>query len=75
MHYFDGSLIFGMHLFWWIFWIVVIVALFTLTTPVPRHKARATPLKRLQLRYANGEISTQEYEERKKNLEQDAAMK
>lgn len=72
MHYLDGSFFFGMHLFWWLFWIVVIVAFFTLATPVPRRKARQTPLERLQHRYANGDISTQEYEERKKRLEQDA---
>ena len=40
--------------------------------PVPRGKARATPLERLQRRYADGEISTEEYEERKKRLEKDA---
>ncbi|MFZ5862340.1 MAG: SHOCT domain-containing protein [Nitrospirota bacterium] len=71
MH-FDGWGFFGMHVFWWLFWIVLILAFFSLLTPVPRHKARETPLQILQRRYAAGELSTQEYEERKARLERDA---
>ncbi len=71
MH-FDGWGFFGMHVFWWLFWVVLILAFFSLLTPVPRHKARETPLQILQRRYAAGEISTQEYEERKQRLERDA---
>lgn len=70
MH-FDGWGFFGMHVFWWLFWIVLIVAFFSLLTPVPRHRARETPLQILQRRYAAGEVSTQEYEERKARLERD----
>ena len=72
MHFFDNGWFFGMHLFWWLFWIVLIIGLFGLFEPVPRKKARETPLQVLQHRYAAGEISTQEYEERKKRLGQDA---
>lgn len=71
MHFFDGGWFFGMHLFWWLFWIVLIVALFGLFEPVSRKKVREVPLQILQRRYAAGEMSTQEYEERKKRLEQD----
>ena len=60
-----------MHLLRWLFWVVLIIGLFALFEPVPRGKTRATPLERLQRRYANGEISTEEYEERKKHLEKD----
>ena len=72
MHYWG----FGMHLFWWIFWILLIVFFFALLTPVPRKRAhlyRQTPLEILQRRYANGEITTQEYEERKSRLERDSS--
>lgn len=72
MMYFDGWGFFGMHVFWWLFWILLILAFFLLLTPVPRHKARETPLQILQRRYAAGELSTQEYEERKARLERDA---
>jgi putative membrane protein len=61
----------GMHLFWWLFWIVLFVAFFSLLIPVPRRRARETPLEVLQRRYATGEISTEEYEERKMRLTRD----
>jgi uncharacterized membrane protein len=49
---------------------------FLLLAPVPRSAARArreTPLELLQRRYAGGEISTEEYEERKLRLQADRA--
>lgn len=63
----------GMHLFWWIFWVVIFVLLFSLVTRVPRSRARTRPMEILQRRYAAGEISTEEYEERKANLLRDGA--
>ena len=71
MHLLNGGWFWGMHLVWWFFWIVLITALFGLFVPVPRHRVRETPVQVLQRRYAAGEISTEEYEERKKHLEQD----
>ena len=69
MHYSaDGWIWFGMHLIWWAFWILLISLFFSLVTPVPRSKARETPLEILQRRYAAGEITTQEFEERKVRL-------
>ena len=70
--YYDGWMFWGMHLFWWLFWIAVIVALFSLFTPVPRGRRRETPLEVLQRRYAAGEVTDKEYEERKAKLERDA---
>ncbi len=61
----------GMHLFWWLFWIVAIGMLFSPITPVSVGRHRETPLEVLQRRYAAGEISTAEYEERKTKLEHD----
>jgi len=65
----------GMHFGWWIFWIVVIIALVWLLSqrrtgalPPPR---KESPLELLQRRYAAGEISTEEYEERRARLERD----
>lgn len=72
MHLIDGGWFWGMHLLWWLFWFLFIAAFFTLLTPVPRHKVRETPLQMLRRRYAAGEVSTQEYEERKERLERDA---
>jgi putative membrane protein len=50
----------------------VIVALFSLFTPVPRGRRRETPLELLQRRYATGDITDKEYEERKTKLGRDA---
>lgn len=76
-HYYDsGWWGFGMHLFWWIFWILLFASFFSFLTPVPRKRARLnrlTPLEILQRRYAAGEITTEEYEERKARLERDTA--
>lgn len=72
--YYDNGL-FGMHMLWWLFWILLLVSFFSFVTPVPRKKARLnrlTPLDILQRRYAAGEITTEDYEERKARLERDA---
>jgi putative membrane protein len=63
-----------MHMFWWLFWIVLFGAFFSLATPVPRRRLRETPLEVLKRRYAAGEISTAEYEERKEKLTRDTAV-
>ena len=65
---------FGMHFFWWMFWVLLIVSFFSLAFPVPRSRMRLyrdDPLGILQRRYAAGEITTAEYEERKAHIEQD----
>lgn len=67
MHYGEWGF-WGMHIFWWLFWIAVIVVLFLPITLVSRGRRRETPLEVLQRRYAAGEISTEEYEERKAKL-------
>jgi putative membrane protein len=63
----------GMSFLWWLFWVILIVAFFALATPVPRRQARHRlgPFEILQRRYAAGEISTAEYEERKALLLRD----
>jgi len=77
--YHDGSFSFGMHAFWWIAWIVVIATFAILLVRAPSRREgdakkmepgpRETPLEILLRRYAAGEISTNEYEERKAVLE------
>jgi putative membrane protein len=62
----------GMHLFGWLLWVALIAGLvYALVTATRRQ--RETPVELLQRRYAAGEISTEEYEERKAVLERDAA--
>lgn len=65
----------GMYWLWWIVWIAMMAVVFGFAWPVPRQRLRSyrddTPLARLQRRYAAGEISTLEYEERRTILERD----
>lgn len=66
---------FGMHMFWWIFWIAIVIGGISLFEPVPRAQSRnrkSSPLDILQKRYANGELSDDEYDKRKSKLEQDS---
>lgn len=71
MHSFGDWWFFGMHALWWLFWVAVLVAVFSLILPRSSTRTGASPLERLQQRYASGEISTEEYEERKRVLERD----
>ena len=66
-----GGSFWGMHFFWWLFWVAAIMLLFSPITPVSPARRRETPLQVLQRRYATGEVSTVEYEERKAILERD----
>ncbi|HWJ20424.1 MAG TPA: SHOCT domain-containing protein [Geobacterales bacterium] len=66
---------FGMHFFWWMFWIVLIIIVFGWATPVPRRRVRLyreDALSILQRRYAAGEITTAEYDERKARIQKEA---
>lgn len=76
---YDGGFFFGMHSFWWIFWVIVIaVVVFALlrtsgsAAQAPRETPPETPHEVLRRRYAAGELTTQEYEERKAVLDRDA---
>src|SRR5512146_2627745 len=62
----------GMHAFWWLFWIAAIAFFFSFAVPVPRRRysqLRETPLELLRRRYAAGELTTAEYDERVARLE------
>ena len=72
--FYDGWYRFGMHAFWWIFWVIVMVGVVLALARGAggRARERETPLETLRRRYARGEVGTQEYEERKAILERDA---
>ena len=67
---------FGMHLLWWLFWIVVIVMAVVAVMSGPERivRQRETPLEILQRRYAAGEITEKEYEERTRTLKGDVRL-
>ena len=63
-----------MNTIWWILWMVMIFWIFVTPYDVPgQRKAKDTPLDILQQRYAMGQMTTEEYKERKRILEEDLA--
>jgi len=68
--FYNGYHFFGMHLIWWVIWFFFIIWIFATPYYVPgRPRAKETPLDILKRRYAAGELNTEEYNEKKKNLE------
>ncbi len=58
--------------FMWIFWIIIIVAIIALVKGLSgssSNSSSASPMEILRKRYANGEISDEEFEHRRKQLE------
>ena len=58
-----GNHFWGMHMFWWIFWVVLVTSLafWTWPTPAKRHDSALETLRRT---YAAGEITEEEYRHR-----------
>jgi putative membrane protein len=70
----------GMYGYWWIFWILIWIAFFLFLIPIRRSTWAAyhrleTPMQVLQRRYAAGEVTSEEYEERRAKLLRDAESK
>ena len=63
----------GMHAYWWVFWFILWIMFFSFMMPVTRttYRQLQTPLQLLQRRYAVGEITSEEYEERRTKLLRD----
>jgi putative membrane protein len=60
----------GMHLVWWVFWVVVIVAILAalIRSAGPAAPGAESPLEILRKRYAQGAVTTAEFEERRAKL-------
>lgn len=63
----------GMHFLWWIFWIALFVLIFFTPWGSSKRYSRKDLLHRLRRTYAEGKISTGEFEERKRVLENEFA--
>ena len=62
---------FGMHGFWWLFWVVILIAIFLVLKPnLISKKGKDSSLEILRGKYASGDISKEEFEERKRVLEE-----
>ncbi len=67
MHLYEGHF-WGMHIIWWIIWVIFLFWIFFTPWDVPGQKTRKkNPLDILKKRLATGEITTEEFNE-KKNL-------
>ena len=66
----EGYQFWGMHWMWWIFWFILIFGFWGFFVPVPKSRVqRDKPLDILKRLYANGDITKEEYAERKSILE------
>ena len=62
----------GMHFFWWIIWLIMLFWIFAVPYDIPFQRRRKdSPLDILQRRFASGEISANEYSEKRKIIEND----
>ncbi|MHB8260050.1 MAG: SHOCT domain-containing protein [Bacteroidia bacterium] len=68
--YYDGYHFWGMHLVWWFFWGCMLFWIFATPYYVPfQQKKNNSPLDVLRHRLASGQITNEEYNEKKKMLE------
>ncbi len=62
----------GMNLIWWFVWMMLLVWIFAIPYDIPfQRKSKNSPLDILQKRFASGEINLEEYNSKKKVLDQD----
>ncbi|OFZ54635.1 MAG: hypothetical protein A3D92_22590 [Bacteroidetes bacterium RIFCSPHIGHO2_02_FULL_44_7] len=60
----------GMHFFWWIVWIIMLIWIFATPYKIPGQRTKGdAPIDILKKRFALGEIGIDEFQERKKHLE------
>lgn len=69
---YDGYHVGGMHLIWWFVWLSLLFTIFATPFKIPFQRSRRkTALDVLQNRFAAGSVSNDEYQEKKRILEQD----
>ena len=74
--FYDGYHFWGMHLVWWFFWLFWLFWIFATPYEIPGERRKNdSPLDILKKRFASGEITSEEYQDRKKILENDLAKK
>jgi putative membrane protein len=67
---YDGYHFWGMHLVWWSIWGILLFWVFATPYDIPgRRKRKDSPLDILRKRFAKGEITNEEYQDKKKILE------
>jgi putative membrane protein len=70
--FYDGYQFWGMHLLWWFIWISFIFWVFATPYDIPgQRKRKDSAMDILQKRFASGQITNDEYQEKRKILEND----
>lgn len=65
-----NNYLWGMHFIWWLIWIILIIWVFVVLIKGPGRKNDSAP-DILEKRFASGEITIEEYQEKRKILEND----
>ena len=66
----------GMHLLWWLFFSILLFWIFATPYDIPGQRNRKdTPLDILKKRFASGQITSEDYYERKRFLDTDTPIK
>lgn len=69
---FYNNNILGMDLIWWFVWLILLFWIFATPYDIPgQRNKKDSPLDILKKRFASGEIMSEEYQEKKKILEND----
>lgn len=75
MHDYNGNFG-GMHLLWWLIWFIFLIWIYATPWDFPgQRKKKDSPLDILKRRFANGDLSKEEFEESKKILNADTNLK
>ncbi|HEY5370868.1 MAG TPA: SHOCT domain-containing protein [Hanamia sp.] len=70
MHY--NNSYWGMNMIWWVIWIIMIFWIFATPYNIPGQRMKNdSPFDILRKRFAAGEITNDEYQEKRKILEDD----
>ncbi len=70
---FYNNYFWGMHFVWWLVWILLLFWIFAVPYRIPGQRMKKdSPLDILKKRFASGEITNEEYLEKKKILEDDS---
>ncbi len=65
--YYNNYHFWGMHLVWWFIWCIILFWIFATPYSIPGQRAKKdSPLDILKKRFASGEITKEEFQEKKK---------
>ena len=67
-----GNYFWGMNFVWWLIWAMMLVWIFVIPYDIPGQRRQpSSPFDVLRMRLANGQITSEQYQEHKRVLEAD----